>query len=117
MSDWDEIKRMVEDNGNVCTVTMQVLRDAAGKDKLGVNVCANISKTLVGMGLGHVPAELPFYQYEQVRLYKHGTTVGDLINTVLGTGEQNDKKLKGLINEEEKNCFDIIEQIRVLVAE
>lgn len=117
MADWNDIKHQVEESGNVCTVTMLTLREAAGKDKLGVNVRAEISKTLAGMGLGHVPEELPSYQHEQVRLYKHGTAIGDLIDTVLITGEQNDKKLKEQINEDQTNYLEIIEQIRDLVAD
>ena len=50
MSNWDEIKKEVESNGNVLTVSMITLREAAGKDKLGVNVVKEISKTLAGMG-------------------------------------------------------------------
>jgi len=59
MASWDEIKQIVEKNGNVATLTMEQLRDAHGASKLGVNVRAEISSTLAGMGLGHVPQELP----------------------------------------------------------
>ena len=51
------------------------------------------STTLAGMGLGHVPIDLPSYQHEQVRLYKRGTPIGDLIEQVLMPGEQNDVAL------------------------
>jgi hypothetical protein len=40
-----------------------------------------------------VPVELPNYQNRQVRRYKKGTPVGDLIDTVLTTSEENDAKL------------------------
>ena len=72
---------------------MAQLRDAHGAAKLGVNVRAEISSTLAGMGLGHIPKELPGYQDELVRVFKNGTPIGDLIGTVLTPGQQNDTKL------------------------
>ena len=74
-----KIKAKVEKNGNVVTLTMEELRDAHGSAKLGVNVCADIHSTLAGMGLGHIPEDLPTYQNEPVRVYKNGTPVGDLL--------------------------------------
>lgn len=70
MSNWDSIKNQIEENGDISSFSMTELRDAAGKEKLGVNVRAKISKTLAGLGLGHIPKELPTYQHESVRLYK-----------------------------------------------
>ncbi|MEJ7841477.1 MAG: hypothetical protein WKF95_06865 [Rubrobacter sp.] len=84
---WDDLKADVEMNGNVLTVTMERLRNAAGANKLGVHVRSDISNTLAGIGLDHVPQELPNYQHEQVRIFKRGTLVGDLITTVLTPGE------------------------------
>ena len=117
MSDWNGIKATVEENGNVCTVSMLELREAAGKEKLGVNVNAGIKKKLAGLGLGHIPADLPRYQHEQIRLYKKGTAVGELIDTVIMPGQQNDKKLAEQVNEEQADYLEIIEQIRNLVGE
>lgn len=117
MSKWDEIKNDVEVNGNVFTVTMERLRDANGAGKLGVHVRAEISRTLAGMGLGHVPQELPGYQHEHVRLYKRGTKVGELIEAVLTPGEQNDKKLVELFGDEGPDYAVIIQKIRELVVE
>lgn len=64
---WDEIKHAVEKNGNLLTLTMQTLRDANGAQKLGSYIRDSISSTLAGMGLGHVPQELPSNQHENVR--------------------------------------------------
>ena len=58
------IKDQVEKNGNIHTFTMDVLRDAHGASKLGVNVRAEISQNLAGIGLGHIPVDLPNYQHE-----------------------------------------------------
>lgn len=117
MPSWDEVKKKVEGNGNILTLTMTELRDAAQRDKLGVNVRAEISKTLAGMGLGHIPQELPSYQDELVRLYKRGTPVGDLIEMVMCPGEQNDRKLKENFPESAVDYASIVEKIRGLVSE
>lgn len=69
------------------------------------------------MGLGHVPQELPNFQHEQVRLYKRGTPVGELIETVLAPGESNDKKLVGQVGDSATDYASVIEKIRELVAE
>jgi len=117
MATWDEIKADVEKNANVKTVTMEQLRDAHGTAKLGVHVRAEISGTLAGIGLGHVPEELPNYQHEQVRLYKKGTPVGDLIETVLKPGQQNDTKLTSQFAAPGADYASIVDKIRELVAE
>ena len=117
MSNWDEIKKIVEESGGVASFTMVQRRDAAGKDKLGVNVKAEISKILAGMGLGHIPQVLPSYQHEGVRLYTRGTDIGDVIEPVLSPGEQNDRKLKEYLNTNTAKYAEIIEQIRDLVAD
>ena len=116
MPSWNEIKDKVEANDNILTVTMTDLRSATGKEKLGIRVRAEISKTLAGMGLGHIPRELPSYQHESVRLYKRGTPVGELIEMVITPGEQNDRKLKEQFIEA-VDYASIIEEIRELVLE
>ena len=117
MATWAEIKEDVEKNGNIKTLTMEQLRDAHGTAKLGVHVREEISSTLAGIGLGHIPEELPNYQHEQVRLYKKGTPVGDLIETVLKPGQQNDSKLAAQFAAPGTDFAAIVEKIRELVAE
>jgi hypothetical protein len=114
---WNQIKEQVEKNGNVRTFTMEVLRDAHGSAKLGVHVRAEISQALAGLGLGHVPAELPSYQHEQVRLYKRGTPVGQLIDSVLSPGEQNDTAVVERVGITGPDYTAFIQKIRELVAE
>jgi hypothetical protein len=117
MASWSEIKEKVEKNGNVMTVTMEELRDAHGTAKLGVHVREEISSALAGMGLGHIPEELPNYQHELVRLYKNGTPIGELIATVLKPGQQNDTKLSAQFAGEGVDHAAIVQKIRELVAE
>lgn len=117
MASWAEIKEAVEKHGNVVTVTMEELRDASGKDKLGVHVREEIRKTLAGMGLGHIPQELPNYQHEPVRVYKKGTPIGELIDLVLTPGQQNDNKLAAQFDAEDVDYASIVQKIRELVGE
>jgi hypothetical protein len=115
--DWNQIKDRVEESDNVCTFTMEELRDAHGAAKLGVHVREEIKRSLAGMGLGNVPTELPSYQDEQVRLYKKGTPVGILIDAVLSPGEQNDKSLAERVSNDGADYAAIIERIRELVSQ
>ena len=117
MANWAEIKDAVEKNGNVMTVTMKELRDAHGSGALGVHVREQISSELAGLGLGHIPEVLPSYQDESVRVYKHGTTIGELIDTVLKPGQQNDKKLSEQFGGGGVDYAGIVQKIRELVAE
>jgi len=114
---YDAIKADVEQNGNVLTTTMERLRNAHGAGKLGVIVRDEISKTLAGMGLAHVPVELPQYQDKPVRLYKLGTAVADVIQAAISPAQENDEKLKSLAGKESSRYAEIIERIRDLVAQ
>ncbi|POR73592.1 hypothetical protein BKM30_26335 [Pseudomonas syringae pv. syringae] len=116
MESWDSIKARVEGSQGILTVNMIELRDAAGKEKIGPHVKTEITRILVGMGLGHIPTELPNYQNESVRLYKRGSPLGDLIEMVITPSESNDIKLKEQFKEESVDHALIIEKIRELVA-
>ena len=117
MGGWNELKNAVENNGSVLTVTMERLRDTHGAAKLGVHVRAEISSKLAGVGLAHVPSELPSYQHEQVRLYKMGTGVADAITTALTPGERNDAKLAEQFGTGDVDYAAIVQKIRELVGE
>ncbi len=93
------------------------LRDAHGAGKLGVLVKDQISKDLAGMGLGHVPVELPQYQDKPVRLCKLGTSVADIIQAVIVPSPENDEKLKTLAGQDSSRYAGVNERIRDLVAE
>ena len=95
---------------------MAELRDAHGSRKLGVRVLAEISQVLAGLGFGHVPIGLPSHQHELVRLYKRGTPVGQLIDSVLTPSEQNDKALVEWVGTTGPDYTAIIQSIRDLVA-
>lgn len=117
MDQWEELKKEVKENGNVLTVSMQRLREIAGKSKLGTIVINDISRSLDGIGLGHVPEELPSSQHDLVRLYQKGSDIGDLIKTILTPGELGDKRLKQNSVNTSMQYIDMIEKIRNIVAE
>jgi hypothetical protein len=114
---WDDIKKSVEDAGNVLTVTMEELREACGAGRLGIHVRSTISSTLAGMGLGHVPQDLPINQHDSVRLYKRGTPVGEFIETVLKPSQMGDRILAEKFSDQGPDYASVIEAIRALVAE
>jgi len=114
---WDEVKQKVEENGNLTTLTMEELRDVMEVSRLGVHIRDSISRKLAGIGLGHIPRNLPSYQHEQVRIYKRGTTIGDLIDQVMSPGQQNDRKLAEQFSEEPIDYAEIVAKIREIVSE
>lgn len=114
---FDEIKAQVEAQGNVKTVTMDVLRNAVGAGRLGRHVRIEISKTLAGLGIGHIPAQLPNSQTDSVRLYKKGTPVGTLIETVLNPSETKDQELVDQVSKDGPDYAAIVAEIRDLVSE
>lgn len=116
MESWDRIKARVEAGQGILTVNMIELRDAAGKEKIGPHVKTEITRMIVGMGLGHLPQELPNYHNESVRLYKRGSPLGDLIEMVITPGESNDLKLREQFKDGSVDHALIIEKIRELVA-
>ncbi|MEU2875073.1 hypothetical protein [Streptomyces sp. NPDC007070] len=81
---WDELRKAVEDNGGVLRIYMADLRELQNAGRLGVNVRNDISRRLAGVGLGHLPAELPSYQENEVVLFQLGTPAADVVEAVRG---------------------------------
>ena len=96
---------------------MEQLREAHGAGRLGVHVRGEISRQLAGLGVGHVPQELPNFQHELVRLYKRGTPIGQLVEVVLTPGEQHDRTLAERFSIQGPDYAAIVEKIRDLVAD
>ena len=114
---YSEVKKRVEQAQGVLTVGMGELRDAADAGRLGVNVRSKIARGLAGIGLGHIPAELPNDQNAQVRLYDKGSQVGELVERVLRPGAEDDMVLRELFGEDKADYATIVQQIRDLVSE
>lgn len=101
----------VQEAGGVKTFSVQEIRDAFGAGRLGKNVRDEISRTLSAFGLGHIPAEFPDRQHEQVRLYKKGTMVGDFISGVIEPSESGDEKIKSLVSNKDSETLHQIRQM------
>lgn len=81
---WDELRKAVENCGGVLRLHMGHLRNVIDAGRLGINVRNDISRRLAGAGLGHLPAELPPYQENEVVIYQLGTQAADVIEAVRG---------------------------------
>ena len=88
------IAKTVADHDGLITIQMSELRDAHGAGRLGVHVRAGISSALAALGIGHYPEELPGDQIDSVRLFKLGSPIAALIQSVMTLGPEEDEKLR-----------------------
>jgi hypothetical protein len=109
---YDELKERVEANNNVLSVRMEELREIEGVRRLGVHVCDRIAEKLSSVGLGHMPNLVPD-GWQEVRLFRLGTPVADLIGAVRTPGADNDNRLREFSGGE---AVDLVEKIRALVC-
>lgn len=93
-SSLEDLRNLVTENGGVLTIETEQVRNAYGKDRLGIHVRDNISKALAGMGLGHYPLPLPDRQRDPVRIYKLGSDIADIIDAVLQPSAGHDDELR-----------------------
>jgi len=114
MGAFEDLRKAVEANGNLRVVTMYELREAHGAAKLGVHVRNAISEQLAAVGLGHFPYDLPSYQEQEVRLYRRGTPIADLVEAVLSPSEFGDDRLREAGT---NTATEILSQVRQLVCE
>ena len=111
--DFDELSDLVDQNGGVHTTHMGALRDAKGYGKLGVHVVRAISQDLAGYGLGHFPTELEPYQEQQVRVYRLGSPIAELIDAVINPSATHDEELRAAAGGDDAR---ILRQIRNLIC-
>ncbi|MDX3696923.1 hypothetical protein PV726_43120 [Streptomyces europaeiscabiei] len=83
---WEELRHAVEESGGVLRVVMWLLRDLEQAGRLGVHVRASISRRLDGLGLAHLPADIPGEQYAIITLYKRGTPAAAVVDAVFRDG-------------------------------
>lgn len=93
---------------------MEELREIEGAGRLGQHVRASISGNLLSHGMGHLPAELPSYQDFEVRVYRLGTALADVINAALNPSTSGDQILRQVAA---SDAQDVIKKIRALVCE
>ncbi|MYV99088.1 hypothetical protein [Streptomyces sp. SID3343] len=83
---WEGLRNAVEASGGVLRVVMWLLRDLEQAGRLGVHVRASISRRLDGLGLAHLPADVPGEQYAVITLYKRGTPAAAVVDAVFRDG-------------------------------
>lgn len=118
---FEELNDLVNQRAGVLTVIMSELRDAHDVRKLGKHVVEAISKKLDGLGLGHVPFDLPLNQNECVRVFRKGSSVAEIINSVMiiqneDRYEDNEKADRLLREVSSDQGAEILNKIRELVC-
>lgn len=108
MAGFETLGELVDKNV-IHVIEMRELRDAYGASRLGETIAANISKELAGYGLGHLPSPLPLLASEEVRLYRRGTAIGDIVTAVLEPSVGGDQRL---IDYAENTDREIVTRIR-----
>lgn len=112
---YDELRELVDTSHGLLRVSMYQLRKAHGAGKLGVRVREEIEQRLAGVGLGFFPGpDLPSYQEQDVRVYRRGTRVGDLVDAVLRPSASGDQLL---LESRSDQAAGVLRQIRSLVCE
>jgi len=109
----EELSEYVKYHDGVVTVGMARVRDCYGKERLGKYVREGISKELASHGICHYPANLPYNQFEQVRLVQMGTPVHDVIEASSKIGVPFDSKLRAIVSLDKEK---VIQKIRELVG-
>ena len=109
---FDALATLVEDE-DLVQVQMQVLRKAAKWDRLTLGALDAITDELRQRALGVDPG-LSQDRFEEVRVYKIGTPIGNLVESVITPSEQGDKRLREAAA---NSAQEIVRKIRGLVCE
>lgn len=81
---WEDLRTAVVDHHGVMRINMGCLREIGGYSRLGINVRQTLSSNLAGLGIGHLPAELPSYQDREILLFRYGTPAAEVISAIQG---------------------------------
>ena len=109
-----ELADEVGQAGGILVCTMERLREAYEAGRLGVHVRSGISDKLEENGLGHLPAELPADQHEEVRLYAKGKVAGKIIEAVLRPSRDGDRLLLEVASTDAR---ETLQRVRELVCD
>lgn len=91
---WREIEQAVDTADGVTTLRAGSLRIALGAGRLTPRINEEISKELERRGLGHLPPSLPLGQHDLVRVYRHDSRVGTVLDAVQVIGPDEDDELR-----------------------
>lgn len=114
LDNYEGLRAQVEAEGGLHTTTMEVLRGIHGAGRLGKHVRDSISGELAATGLGHLPEELPAYQEKDVRVFRLGTPIADVVSAVLHPSSGGDQVLQQMGAAQGQ---DILKKIRELVCD
>src|SRR6266508_2326627 len=85
-----DVATAVDENGGLITASLLELREALGRDRLGVRVLRDIAGGLEGEGLGYFPEWVLAGDENDapraghiLRVFKKGAAVGEVIMAVL----------------------------------
>jgi hypothetical protein len=109
----EALRDAVIDNGDILTVKVGTVRDAFNYGRLGVHVRKEISKKLRGLGIAHLPAGVPDWQEQPIRLYRMGTPIAELLDAAHDPTAEHDEELKNAVS---GSAADILNQVRAIVC-
>lgn len=112
--DLDGLLEAVEDQGNLAVCAMFQLRDACGWDRLTARIAEDIEVQLAQRALGVFPRPIPQSRRAEVRVYKKGTSLGNLVDAVLDPAEHRDDLLRASAN---RDSDDILRKVQRLVCD
>ena len=110
MDSYSELRAAVVDAG-VYTTTMETLKRIQDAGRLGIHVRSAISRALASHGIGHLPAELPPNQDDEVRLYLLGTPIADVVSAVLTPSKRGDAMLRSVGSSDAQEKLAMIRDI------
>jgi len=122
MAKYDNMKDVaeaVQESGDLLVTSLGELREALDYNRLGVRVLQEIGRKLEGEGLGYFPEWVidensnPRYG-DEVRVYKRGTPIGDIVDAVLRPSNAGDERLR---QEAGGDASELLNRIRALVTE
>ena len=111
---FEELVRLVDDDDGMTIVTAERLRDAAGWKRLTQGAIEDIANHLARRGLGSFPPMAPGERWAQVRVYRRGTTFGNMIDAVIEPSEAGDRRLRDVAADD---ATETLAKIRKLVCD
>lgn len=108
----DLLKEMINDDQGLTQVSMRWLREAAGWEKLGKHVVADIATQLENHRIGYL-GELGLSQDIAVRVFDMDHPIGDLIAAVRTPTPKGDERLREAAS---NDAAEILSRIRSMVC-
>ena len=109
------LREEIEARGGLARLPMWRLRDAAGWDRLGVNVVKDIANKMARAGLATLPTVdiLPYSQDAVVRIYVVDSRVGQVVDAVTKPSRKGDDLLREIGMDD---AADVLNAVRELVC-